>query len=311
VREVEGGFDLGLLADRVNLEATYYDKRSKDALVSQLLPPSVGGPTQQFYNLGAVSNKGLEVLLGGQIVDRPGFAWNATVTASWNKNKLLSLSSAQSDTIIISSDQRHVVGYPLGGYWGKRVKSYSTTTLDDGTVIVDPESIELTDVHYLGNPLPTRQASISTDMTFFGWIQLSTLFDHQGGMVLDNATEEFRCGLSWICRPLVDARTSPEDQANAFAVFWLGEPEGAFIEKADFWKWRELSVTLIGTPRIASLLRASGVRLTFAGRNLHTWTEYSGLDPEVSWNGQQNFYRSDFLTQPQIRRYTARVTLTY
>ena len=258
-----------------------------------------------------MSNKGLELLLSGTILDRQNFAWDATVATSWNKNELLSLSSAQSDTIIISNDQRHVVGFPLGGYWGKTVQSYSTTTLPDGRVIVDPESIVLSDIHYLGNPLPTRQASISTDATFFGWLQVSTLFEHQGGNKLDNATEEFRCGLSWICRPLVDASAPLKDQANAFAVFNLGEPEGAFIEDASFWKWRELSVTLIGTPRIASLFRASGVRLTLAGRNLHTWTNYTGLDPEVSWAGQQNFYRSDFLTQPQIRRYTARLSLTY
>jgi hypothetical protein len=311
VREIEGGFDLGMLADRLNLEATYYDKRSSDALVQQLIAPSVGGPTQQLVNLGSVSNKGLELLLSGTILDQRNFAWNATVATSWNKNELLSLGSAQSDTIIVSADQRHVVGFPLGGYWGKTVQSYSTTTLPDGSVVVDPESIVLSDVHYLGNPLPTRQASISTDVTLFKWLQLSTLFEHQGGNKLDNATEEFRCGLSWICKPLVDKNASLKDQANAFAVFNLGEPEGAFIEDASFWKWRELSATLIGSPRIASMFRASAVHLTFAARNLHTWTKYSGLDPEVNYAGQTNFFRSDFLTQPQIRRYTVRLNLTY
>ena len=51
--------------------------------------------------------------------------------------------------------------------------------------------------------------------------------------------------------------------------------------------------------------------LTFAGRNLHTWTKYSGLDPEVNAGAQANFSTADFLTAPQVRYFTARLALSF
>jgi len=51
--------------------------------------------------------------------------------------------------------------------------------------------------------------------------------------------------------------------------------------------------------------------LTLAGRNLHTWTNYSGLDPEVNAGAQSNFSTADFLTAPQVRYFTARIALGF
>ena len=64
-------------------------------------------------------------------------------------------------------------------------------------------------------------------------------------------------------------------------------------------------------PRYLSSLRASDATLSFGVRNLHTWTKYTGLDPEVNYAGQSNFNTADFLTQPQVRYYTARLNLTF
>jgi len=51
--------------------------------------------------------------------------------------------------------------------------------------------------------------------------------------------------------------------------------------------------------------------LTLAGRNLHTWTNYTGFDPEVNSTPSGNFATSDFLTEPPLRIYTARLTLQF
>jgi len=63
--------------------------------------------------------------------------------------------------------------------------------------------------------------------------------------------------------------------------------------------------------RFLGTLRASAATLTFGARNLHTWTRYKGLDPEVNGVGQSNFTTDDFLTQPQVRYYTVRLNLTF
>ena len=83
------------------------------------------------------------------------------------------------------------------------------------------------------------------------------------------------------------------------------------MEDAEFLKLRELSVTFFAPDDWARWFRADRLSLTLTGRNLATWTGYSGVDPEVSWSGQTNFLTEDFLTQPPVRYYTARVILAF
>jgi hypothetical protein len=63
--------------------------------------------------------------------------------------------------------------------------------------------------------------------------------------------------------------------------------------------------------RFAAQMRAAAATLTIAGRNLHTWTNYAGLDPELNAGAQANFTTTDFLTMPQVRYFTARVALSF
>src|SRR6185503_1328388 len=58
--ETEGGFDLGLFNDRLNIEYTHYSKTTRDALVNVNLAPSLGTATNRFQNLGRVKNWGDE-----------------------------------------------------------------------------------------------------------------------------------------------------------------------------------------------------------------------------------------------------------
>ncbi len=81
---------------------------------------------------------------------------------------------------------------------------------------------------------------------------------------------------------------------------------------AAFTKLRELSVNLgLPTATAQRYLRVRGASLNLAARNLHTWTGYKGLDPEVNFAGQSNFTQADFLTLPPVRYYIARVNLDF
>jgi hypothetical protein len=56
----------------------------------------------------------------------------------------------------------------------------------------------------------------------------------------------------------------------------------------------------------------NGLSLTLAGRNLATWTDYPGLDPEtVEGGGNVNFSQSEFNTQPPVRFLMARLNYTF
>jgi hypothetical protein len=93
---------------------------------------------------------------------------------------------------------------------------------------------------------------------------------------------------------------------------YMGDEVG-YIEDASFVKWRELALTLTAPADWARRLRVEGVSLTLAGRNLATWTDYTGLDPEVNANANavNQFTTSDFLTQPPVRYWTARLNVNF
>lgn len=309
-REVEVGFDAGFLGDRLGLELTYYDKASRDALVSRRLASSLGSSSTQTINLGRVSNKGLEALVNARVLDAPNARWDATVTYSTNKNTLEELGEGVEPIIfgIGGDSQRHEEGFPLGAYFATPIQSFADT---NGDGIIALSEIQLGDeAEFRGTPFPKHEASFSSTLTLFEMLRLSALVDHKGGHKLFNSTEEFRCGVLIQCRGYQD-RTAPlDEQAAAVARVLTGTYDG-YIEDATFTKLRELSLTLMAPTGMTRRFGMDNISLTLSGRNLATWTDYRGLDPELNSGGQSNFNTFDFLGQPPVRHYVARIDLSF
>ena len=323
--EYEGGLDLGLLNSRVSLELTYYNKSTRDALIQRQLAPSTGAQTR-FENLGEVTNKGVEGTLNALVVDLDKFKWNVTVNGSLNSNRLVTL-GAGVDTIFLglgavdgNAIQRFVEGQPTAGYWQRPPLSYQDKNKDGiiSPVGCGPTSADDTpdcevrigdNVAYLGNPLPKREITLNSSFTLFKYLRVTGVVDHRGGYRLYNATEQFRCVIFTTCQAAYDKRTPLFDQARRMASI-LGTDAG-YVEDASFVKLRELSLTLLAPNDWAHRMGTSNLSLTLSGRNLATWTDYTGFDPELNWNGTSNFSTADFLTQPPVRYFTARLSLNW
>lgn len=308
--EAELGFDLGLLARRINFEYTHYNKKTDDLLVAVPLAPSLGLSNSQFQNLGTVRNTGNEYTVGANVLDMRAVAFSFNVSASTNENKLLSLGFLPGTTtpvppIIVNTQQKHVVGTPLGGYW-QRPYTFSDV---NGDGIIARSEITLGDTAvYLGNILPTRQLSFSPTITFFKMFRASALVDHKGGYKLFDNTRRFHCSFS-TCQESFDKSMPLADQAAAVAIA-LGTDAG-YIENAAFTKLRELSFTLVAPDQFAQRLGLANVDFTIAGQNLKTWTDYKGFDPETNAVAGANFSTQEFLTLPPSRTWTARINVTF
>ena len=323
--EMEGGLDIGLFNSRLSLELTYYNKSTRDALIQRQLAPSTGAQTQ-FENLGEVTNKGFEGTLNATVLDTRNVKWNVTLNGSVNSNRLVTLGVGV-DTIFFglgavdgNSSQRFVEGQPVGGYWQRPLVSWADK---DGDGIISPLGcgptaaddtadceVSLADNSaYLGNPLPKRELTLNTNFTLFRYLRVAGVIDHRGGYQLYNATEQFRCVTFLTCQAGYDKRVPLERQAARMASI-LGSDAG-YIEDADFVKLREVSVTLLAPNDWARRAGLSNLALTLAGRNLATWTDYTGYDPELNFNGTSNYSTADFLTQPPVRYFTARVSLNW
>jgi outer membrane receptor protein involved in Fe transport len=322
-KEIELGADIGLFEDRVGLELTYYNKKSQDALVSRDLPPSLGVSTSQTINIGKVQNKGVEMLLRGTLVNTADIFWDASVSYSTNSNELVDLGRdpTTGDAIqpiifgLGGDTQRFEKGFPLGAYFA-RGYTYADA---NGDGFIQSDEVTLSDTaQYIGSPFPTREASIQSSVSLFKVLRLSALLDHKGGYKMFNGTADFRCAAYYNCKnayagyPGVSVSLADQAAYVADAYGSAGGTVAGYIEDASFWKLREVTATISLPDSWASRVQADGLKLTVAGRNLGTWTNYTGPDPEINGGGSgSNFNTFDFLSQPQIRYYTIRLDLTF
>ena len=322
-REYELGFESALFSDRIGLEFTYYDKKTKDLLVQRPLPPSLGLTQVQFANLGTSTNKGFEGRLNARVFEFREARFEITAIGSTNKNKLVSLGNLPNgDPIppIVFGPQRHVSGHPLGGFWDEgytfqdinndgvisRVNCPGQPTVAGGPACEFTRTASLV---YLGNPLPTREFSISPRIGFRDWLEISALLDHKGGFKQFNNTARFRCNFG-NCQAAYDRAAPLWEQARHLGQGFF-QTDAGFVEDATFTKLREVSVTLTAPKNLAARFRAEGVRLTLAGRNLKTWTDYTGFDPEVNSQPLNLFSNSDFFTIPPLRTFSTRLTVQF
>jgi TonB-linked SusC/RagA family outer membrane protein len=332
-REWEAGIDASFLNDRIGTAITYYDKYTFDLLLSRPFTPSAGFASV-LDNIGEMSNKGWEVELSTVNLNRARLGWNSKLIYSRNVNKLEKLTGGATPFFL---DYTNLVapGHPIGMHW---LPAYSR---DDSGVIMadsigpiletrpclgDPARVPLDpDCPVLGqtrriagNPWPDFTASLLNELRI-GNFNASILLDGSFGAELWNQTRRimdiFNAG------PLFDqvlrvAQANPSDsvairraQQNRTRLQSIWE---YYLEDASYIKLRDFRV---GYSTNADWLRhvgASRLQVEVVGRNLITWTDYSGYDPEVNMFGLSTVQRgTDFAVYPNPRTVGVSVRLTY
>ena len=319
--EIETGFDASVLEDRVGLEVTYYRKTSKDLLLQKPLPPSLGFPANQapFVNIGELRNSGFEVAVNAQPIQGRDLNWDVRLGIATLNTKITDMGTVPA----FGTLNRFEKGHEPGMFVGLRIRSIDTVT-NIVTVSDDFERI--------GPVLPTLESSFSTGVTIRQNFHVSGLIDGKFGNYLYNLTDFFReTQLVRSNRRLDPTVLSKYERLRRYGNQAAGQPafvrEGkkpgfattatvnevrdAYVQKADFIKLRELSASYTIPDQWAKYLRTERATLTLAGRNLHTWTDYEGFDPELLSVATTNFGRQDFLTLPPQRRVGLSINLTF
>lgn len=322
--EYELGFDAGLLDDRISVDFTYFNKESRDALIERRIAPSfgltndVGTTGTVFDNLGKVRNWGTEAALNARVFEGRQAALNLRISNTTLDNEIEELGEGVEPIVFNRGNQRHQEGFPTGAFFGRKYEVNDANgdgllSRSEVSLSTDPDSAV-----FLGYSLPTNSQSFSGDLTLFRYITISSLFERRAGHKQLNFTEGFRCRAGHAratrgnCAAVADPNASLDDQARFIGTRFLGTNFG-YIEDADFVKWRELSVALGVPPTISRNARfLEGATLTLSGRNLKTWTDYTGLDPEINESGgDANFTQGEFNTQPPLRYLTVRLDLRF
>ena len=309
--ELEGGFDAALLGGRVDLSLTGYRRRTDDVLAF------LGtGPFGMLVNSGRVVSRGVEARLRvGAPADAP-FFWELAGTGALNRNRL---EDYERPPIVHGPGQVTVDGNPVGSFFGPRITSFQDRNGDGiisrmgctNTGNQPACEVQYSAGEYIGPVDPTRMLGVQGRVRLRG-VELSALLDHQGGMHRANQLERVRCSSSTFaltCQAAFDPSTRLEDQARVVAYGLI--PGYAFVEDATFTRLREAAVTLSIPERWARRIGGRGAELTVAGRNLATWTSYSGLDPETNATAQDPIRFAESFTQPLPRTLTTRLDVRF
>jgi hypothetical protein len=280
--EIETGADLELIHGRLRVEATYYDRLSRDALINRPLSSEFGIAARQ-ENIGSVRNRGVEGMLSATAVDNPSVTWNVSLNGSVNHNRLERIGAGIS-FIGPNPLARSREGFPLVSAFAMPILGFADA--NHNGIIEETEVTVGDSLVYLGPTLPPRQLTAASALTLLhGRLRLSTQFDYRGGHKISNFSEANRCSLFiGDCRAVNDPSAPLDAQANAVALNsnLLGHTLFGYVEDASFTRWRELSLTYTLPARVAHGLRAQSANVTLTGRNLHLFTRYSGIDPETN-----------------------------
>jgi hypothetical protein len=161
---------------------------------------------------------------------------------------------------------------------------------------------------YFGHSLPTNEGSLSSTFRYRR-LRLYAMADFQRGFnKLDNNLR-IRCQLNSNC--LESVFPEKQDPAVVAQVQNSGTLRNYFIKPASFTKLREVSLSFDAPSRYAGLLGAQSASMTLSGRNLGTWTRYTGLDPENSLGGQTGSIALDQSEYPQLTSLLFSFRLSY
>jgi TonB-linked SusC/RagA family outer membrane protein len=345
--EDEFGVNLSFL-NRFDLEVVRANRTTRGAFLR--VPLSLaqsGGFENQIQNAADVGAKTTELSLQTLVIDRPNFSYSFGLTGDHTTQAILKLGRApfrvnaggQSQDVFYYKE-----GEPLGIVYGARwVRSFAelqenpaNATKVESNYVVNPLGfLVLKSQRGLASEVPIAYVDASGATQFkigdvnpdfsFGFsnnlkikgVGIYALFDGQKGGQIYNFTkqwmfQDFRHG------DIDQTGKAPADKiTQGFYTSGLYNglaPNDYFVESGSYVKLRELSVSYELGARVLEQVGlnryANTVKLALIGRNLHTWTNYSGFDPEVTSGSDFNF-RIDGFRYPQFRTITGQVTVGF
>ena len=339
--EWEIGADLRFLDDRMSLSFTYYDNIIEGILLDVTLSPSSGYATQ-YGNYGEMTNIGMEIDWGYDIIDEADFGLSTAINWSRNDNEVTDLYGTETINLSpgASVSSRAVVGYPLGVLYGTGSKTNPDGSLDlnsNGFPQITSSPI------VLGDPNPDWRAGVSMNMRYKKW-RLNAVLEHSHGgefsprtlWVLNRfgTTAETANRLT-LDQPLVNYRgntiaagTTVRGNVKDFGGgpvlldenwyrtgigggFGDNQAYNFSIADATWTKLRDLSLSYIWDDSRIKSLGLSDVVLTFTGRDLININEVDGIDPEINTKGVSVAQGVEYFTNPQTKGFLFSLTINY
>ncbi len=294
----EAGLDIRFLQNRIGLDFTYYNVRSRDQIVDPRLSYATGY-ILQLVNAGEIENQGLEIMINGQVIANSAFNWSVNANFSLNRNKVISLPGDQEEFYLSDT---WLAGNARAGYVpGKSfmtITGYSYERNDNGELLIGTDGYPIVDATFteIGNRESDFSIGLTNTLTYKGFT-LSFLMDMRKGGDIYNSTERSLTfsGLSQRTanrqtRVVFDGvlesgeRNTQEVLLDEdFYTSSRGRTESLFVEKDINW-FRLMDITLSYQlpSSLLSNVFINSLQVNVTGTNLILWSNYDGADPSLN-----------------------------
>jgi len=343
--QLDLGFDVHFLDSRLQLNFDWYNKTTKDWLV---VAPALAsyGTDPAFINGGTIVNKGLEVVARWQ--DKVGnLNYSIAVSYANNNNEVTEIKNeekiihGENANSVLSQGMaelyRAEVGYPIGYFWGYETDGIIQNEAEVAAYVGGPDNTpyfkdakpgdvrfvdknndgEISDLDkvMLGDPNPDHILGLQLNFDYKGaYLQLTSngQFGQQVAMAYHQATGP----TSNYSTDIYEQRWHGEGTSNVWPLLSLKSHRNLqyvsdlYIYNADFFR---ISNVTIGydLKKLFTKMPLTEARVYVSGKNLHTFTKYPGMDPEVGYGPDKWASGIDVGLYPSARTYLVGVSLTF
>lgn len=309
-QETEFGLDLSFLNNRLGLTLNVYNKKVSDLLINRFIAPT-SGFSSLLDNFGSLQNKGYEIVLTGTPVSKKDLSWNITGIFNHNRNKAVSIGQALT---LLSTNQGAPVaiieGQPIGVFYGTffAVDASGNLVKNAAGIPMQEAGVQNSTLTYtpgrtsaglptgstlrkiIGDPNPDYTASLVNEITYKK-LSLRVQIDAVRGGNVFNADFRTRQGVG-------NGKVAEQEDLGLVPrgyVAGVYSIEQWRISDGSYTKLRELSLTY----NFGKIKGFTDLSVSFSGRNLISWDNYNGYDPEINAGGQSTILRGiDFGATP-------------
>ncbi|MBS2098294.1 SusC/RagA family TonB-linked outer membrane protein [Carboxylicivirga linearis] len=337
--QLDLGFDARFINSRLGVAFDYYIKTTRDWLVMAPILATYGTGAPDI-NGGDVENKGIEVALNWN--DNIGdFTYGVNFNIAKNKNEVTRLDNAEGiirgDANVLSQGTPHMyraeVGKPMGYFYGyktagvfqnqEQINNAGPTLQSDpepgDLIFVDTNGdgvIDENDKTEIGNPNPDFRIGFSFNLGYKGF-DLSVATNGAFGHQIAKSYRSFADSYQQNFTTDIFERWHGEGTSNRLPKLSSGsnsnwqEISDIYIEDADFLKIQNVTVGY-DFKKLLPSMPFSKARLYFAAQNLYTFTNYTGMDPEVGYGVEDGWASGiDLGFYPSARTYMVGVNLNF
>lgn len=318
------GLDFGFLNNRINGNIDFYTSTTTDLLLQRNLP-KISGYSNVYMNMGKTANKGLEITINSKNIVTKDFTWGTNLVWSWNKNEIKDLYGDQQSDIgnrwFIGEPISVIYDYEMEGIWQKDEIERGDHLKQDPQA--QPGDVKLRDVNGDGKIDPNDDKTIQgqttpkwiggmTNTFTYKNLSLSIFIQTVQGLKRNNsllamASDEMGRRNSttevgyW-------SESNPTNEFRSLSKTSNRWGYG-FPRDASFTRIKDITLSYQFPAQITNALRISALTVYASARNLATFTDWIGWDPESDitqrgWGGYENNY-------PMTKSYVFGLNVTF